>query len=128
MSKKNTISIQVSLDPEELAEDLLNAGGFDITKFILHLDEMISDEGFTLELVTKLLKGLMVDYESRVEYLAKQALEQSFGANPPAPWPSPSHPIHMRDYAKEWEEEEEWHNILKDTLKGMDKLLSKFVV
>jgi hypothetical protein len=120
----NTISIQVSLDPEDLAEDLLNAGGFDITKFILHLDESIADEGFTLGLIDRLIEPLLGDREKTVEYLASKALEQNFGDKPNNPsWPGPSHPIHMRNYAEEWEEEEKKYNALKQ----IKKLLSSLV-
>jgi hypothetical protein len=119
----NTISIQVSLDPEDLAEDLLNAGGFDITKFILHLDESIADEGFTLGLIDRLIEPLLGDREKTVEYLASKALEQNFGDKPNNLWPGPSHPMYSRDFAKEWEEEEERVN----TLKQIKKLLSSLV-
>lgn len=119
----DTISIQVSLDPEDLAEDLLNAGGFDITKFILHLDESVADEGFTLGLIDKLIEPLLVDREKTIEYLASKALEQNFGDKPSNLWPSPSHPMYARDFAKEWEEEGE----RVKTLKQIKKLLSSLV-
>jgi hypothetical protein len=123
MSEKNTISIQVSLDPEELAEDLLNAGGFDIMAFILHLDEQIADKGFTIDLVRKLIGPLIEDNSKYLEYLASKALEQNFGDPPRAEWPHPSHPMHARNYAIEWEEEEKKYN----TLMEVGRLLSSLV-
>lgn len=124
---KSVVSIQVTVDPEDLAEDLLHAGGFDIKKFILHLDEQIADEGFTVDLISTLVESLAQENSTHLEYLAGKALEQNFAdetANTRRPnWPGPSHPMYMRDYAKEWDEAEK----RKETFKQIKKLLGSLV-
>lgn len=121
----DTVSIQVTLDPEDLAEDLLNAGGFDISKFILHIDEQIADFGFTIDLVVKLLGPMLEESEKYTQYLGSKALEQNFGdpAEHLATWPHPSHPMHSRSYAEDFEEEGKRTEVLREAIKLLGSLV-----
>jgi hypothetical protein len=118
------VSLRVLLNPSDLAFDLLQAGEFDIEKFILCIDEEIADEGFTIGLMEKLLESLLTGSEGYIEYLSTKALEQNFGdTSPTAEWPHPSYPMFMRNYAKELDEESEKLN----KLKSIKKLLGSLV-
>lgn len=108
------IRIAVDLDAETLAQDIVDAGGFDIEEFILEIDERISDEGFTIDLVKKLLRTLVEDTDSFLEYLAKMSLEQNFGGDLGTSY--------QRDYAKEWEREEKRIATMKTVIKLLEDL------
>jgi hypothetical protein len=118
-----TIRLTVDVEPSELAADLLQVGGFNITEFILNLDEEIGDEAFTLTLVRKLLKRLSAESQSHAEWLAKMSLEQNFGDGEVDAINAVGDPIMIRNYAKEWDVVEEWHKKLLD----VERLLSSLV-
>ena len=117
-----TIRLTVDVEPSDLAADLLQAGGFDIMEFILSLDEEIGDEDFTLALIQKLTESLSKESGDHTTWLAERALEQNFGENN-ITVESAKHPIYMRNYAKEWEEESDKRNKLLE----VEKLLSSLV-
>jgi hypothetical protein len=118
-----TIRLTTELEPSDLAADLLEAGGFDIIEFILHLDEQVADESFTLQLIQKLVGSISDENETYLRWLAERALEQNFGDGSKSSEETlPRHPVYMRNYAKEWEEEDDKRRKLKEIGKLVDSL------
>lgn len=118
------VSLHVAIDPIDLIAGLIEDHSLNLIEFILALDADVSDEGFTIELVTALVKSLLADREGLVENLARKALEQAL--LPPIDedakrfgW---SGAFTTTNYTKEWEEELVRQEILEQVVKLLGKL------
>jgi hypothetical protein len=119
------ISLNVTIDAEDLVTELLMDGSLDPAEFILSLDKAVADEGFTLQVIFELTKTLIRDNEEYVEFLATKTLEQNFD-----PALSPAFgtktleqnfdPVAERNFSEEWEKEQTEN----DGLHQIKKLLS----
>jgi len=109
------ISLNVTIDAEDLVTELLMDGSLDPAEFILSLDKAVADEGFTLQVIFELTKTLIRDNEEYVEFLAAKTLEQNFD-----PALSPAFGTIGRNFSEEWEKEQTEN----DGLHQIKKLLS----
>lgn len=85
----------------------------DPTTFILGLDELIADEGFTIDLMSRLAESMFKEYEATERHYTKQLLEVSFGEDQSSsPW-SPK-PSDLEQVTKQRQTMEEVVRLLKD--------------
>ena len=119
-----TIRLTTKLELSDLVADLLEAGRFDIMELILDLDEKVADEQFTLQLIKKLIESISDNNNTHLQWLAERALEQNFGDGSKSSEETlPAHrSVYMRNYAKEWEEEEDRRKKLEEIGKLVSSL------
>ena len=111
------ISLHVFADPCDIIEDLVSNSRVNLIEFILAIDDEVSDEGFTIELMSSIVKSLHSSNVEYVEMLAGKALEQTL-----IPHDHSTEFFSIRDYPEEWEKELKRQEILANVL----KLLKEF--
>ena len=85
----------------------------DPTTFILGLDEVIADEGFTIDLMNKLAESMFKEYEATERHYTSQLLDTTFGDDQTSsPW-SPQ-PHHLEEVTKQRQTMEKVVRLLKD--------------
>lgn len=75
-TKMLTANIDVHID--DVIEGLCNNSQVDLIEFILSIDEWVGCEGFTTDLITKLVETMVKGYVSDAEYYAKKAFLKNF--------------------------------------------------
>jgi len=75
MALPSSLSLRAEVDTTELFASIMEDHNFDILGFILRLEEEVSDEGFTVELVKSLVQVLLNDYHTELESATKANLE-----------------------------------------------------
>lgn len=85
----------------------------DPLKFIIDLDEYIADEGFTIDLMSRLAQAMAREYEVVERQYTEQLLNTTFGDDQASsPWaPKPSH---LEQVTKQRRTMEEVIALLKD--------------
>ena len=85
----------------------------DPTTFILGLDELIADEGFTIDLMSRLAESMFKEYEATERHYTEQLLNMTFGDDQASsPWGPLPH--HLEGVTKQRQTMEEVVRLLKD--------------
>lgn len=84
------MEITCTIDENEILDAVADSG--DPLKFIVDLDEYIADEGFTIDLMSRLAQSMVREYEATEHHYTNQLMEVSFGEDQSSgPWsPKPS--------------------------------------
>lgn len=116
------ISLNVTIDAEDLVTELLMDENLNLKEFVLSLDKAVGDEGFTLQVIFELTKTLIRDNDEYVEFLATKTLEQNFD---PAhrTFNGPAFGATERNFSEEWEKEQTENNALHQIKKLLCTML-----
>jgi hypothetical protein len=86
-----TMNVDVQID--EIIEGLCNNSQVDLIEFVLSIDEWVGCEGFTTDLIAKLVELMVKEYTTSAEFYARRAFSDV------ATGESPNH-----SNSKQWEE------------------------
>lgn len=84
------MEITCTIDENEILQAVADSS--DPLQFIVDLDEFIADEGFTLDVMSRLAETMAKEYEATERHYTNQLMEVSFGEErASSPWsPKPS--------------------------------------
>jgi uncharacterized protein (DUF2252 family) len=94
------ITMNVDVQIDEIIEGLCNNSQVDLIEFVLSIDEWVRCEGFTTDLIAKLVEAMVKEYSENSEYYARLAFSAHFTDKEE---PKKLSPLH-RSHSEQWEE------------------------